>query len=47
MSYLAQTDVNEKSSITPFIDNLEIAEIFKDEGEKEEVSVIDLIKQVL
>ena len=30
-----------------FIDNLEIIEIFKDEDKEEEVSVIDLIRQVL
>jgi len=41
---LAQTDVNKEGSTIPFIDNLEIVEIFKDEGEEEEVSVMDLIE---
>jgi len=40
---LAQTDVNEKDGTAPFIDNLEITEIFKDEGEEEEASIMDLI----
>jgi len=43
MSYLAQMDVNKKGSTIPFINNLEIIEIFKDKGKEEEVSVIDLI----
>ena len=43
ISYLAQTDVNKEGSTTPFIDNLEITGIFKDEGEEEEASVTDLI----
>jgi len=34
---------NEGGSTTPFINNLEIAEIFKDEAEEEEVSIMDLI----
>jgi len=44
ISYLVQTDANKEGSTTPFINNLEIAEIFKDKGEEEEVSVMDLIK---
>jgi len=44
ISHLVQTDANKKGSTTPFIDNLEIIEIFKDEGKEEEVSVMDLIK---
>jgi len=43
---LARTDANEEDSTAPFINNLEITEIFKDKGEEEEVSVTDLIKQV-
>jgi len=41
---LAQTDANKKDSTVPFINNLEIAEVFKDEGEEEEVSVTDFIR---
>jgi len=44
MSYLAQTDVNKEGSTAPFINNLEITEVFKDEDKKEEVSVMDLIR---
>jgi len=44
MSYLAQMDANKEGSTAPFINNLEIIEIFKDKGEEEEVSVIDLIR---
>jgi len=40
---LAQTDANKEDSTAPFIDNLEIIEIFKDEGEGEEASIMDLI----
>jgi len=36
-------DVNKKDSITPFINNLEITEIFKDKDEEEEASVMDFI----
>jgi len=46
MSYLARTDANEEDGTAPFIDNLEMTEIFKDEGEEEEASVMDFIKQV-
>jgi len=35
---------DEEGSTIPFINNLEITEIFKDEAEEEEVSVIDLIR---
>jgi len=41
---LAQTNANKAGSIAPLIDNLEIIEVFEDEDEEEEVSVIDLIK---
>jgi len=43
MSYLAQTDANKEDGTVFFIDNLEIIKIFKDEGEEEEVSVMDFI----
>jgi len=43
MSYLAQIDANKEGGITPFIDNLEIIEVFKDEDGEEGVSVTDLI----
>ena len=43
MSYLVQTDVNKEDGTAPFINNLEIIEIFKDKGKKEEVSITDLI----
>jgi len=36
-------DVNKENSTAPFINNLEITEVFKDEDEKEEASVIDFI----
>jgi len=36
-------DTNKENSIAPFIKNLEIIKVFKDKGEKEEVSVIDFI----
>jgi len=38
-----QTDANKEDGTAPLINNLEIIEIFKDKGEEEEVSVIDLI----
>ena len=44
ISYLVQTNVNKKGSTAPFINNLEIVEIFKDKAGEEEASVIDLIK---
>jgi len=36
-------DVNKKGSIIPFINNLKIIEVFKDEDKKEEMSVTDFI----
>jgi len=36
-------DAKEKDGTTPFINNLEIIKIFKDEDKKEGVSVMDLI----
>jgi len=38
---------NKEDGTAPFINNLEIIEIFKDENKKEEASIIDLINQVL
>jgi len=46
MSYLARTNVNEEDSTAPLINNLEIIEIFKDKVKEEEVSIINLIRQV-
>ena len=43
MNYLAQIDANKEDGTIPFINNLEIIEIFKDEDEKEEISVMDFI----
>jgi len=36
-------DVNKKDGTAPFINNLEIIEIFKDKDKKKGVSVTDLI----
>jgi len=36
-------NVNKEGSTAPFINNLEIIEVFKDKDKEEEVSVIDLI----
>jgi len=36
-------DANKKNSTAPFINNLEIIEIFKDEDKEEEVSIMDFI----
>jgi len=36
-------DINKEGSITPFINNLEIIEVFKDKDKEEEVSVMDFI----
>ena len=36
-------DANKESSTIPFINNLEIIEVFKDEDKEKEVSVMDLI----
>jgi len=47
MSYLAQTDANKEDSTAFLINNLEMAEAFKDENEEEEVGITDLIRQVL
>ena len=44
ISHLARMDVNKKGSITPFINNLEITEVFKDEDGEEGASIIDLIR---
>jgi len=37
-------DANKENSTVPLINNLEIIEVFKDEDEEEEVSVMDFIK---
>jgi len=36
-------DVNKEDGTIPFINNLEIIKIFKDEDKEEEVSVMDFI----
>jgi len=36
-------DANKEGSTAPFIDNLEITEVFRDEDKEEEASVIDFI----
>jgi len=41
--YLVQIDANKEDSIIPFINNLEIIEVFKDEDKKEKVNVTDFI----
>ena len=46
MSYLVQMNENEEGSTAPFIDNLEIIKVFKDEDEEEEASIMDFINQV-
>jgi len=43
ISYLARMNVNEEDSTAPFINNLEIIEVFKDKDEEEEASVMDFI----
>jgi len=43
MSYLVQIDVNKEGGTIPFINNLEIIKVFRDEDKKEEVSVTDFI----
>jgi len=43
ISHLAQTDANKEGSTAPFINNLEITEVFKDKDKEKEVSVMDLI----
>jgi len=37
-------NTNKKDSTVPLINNLEIIEVFKDEDEEEEASVMDLIR---
>jgi len=37
-------DANKKDGTAPFINNLEVIEVFKDKDEEERASVIDLIK---
>jgi len=44
MSHLTQINANKEGSTTPFINNLGITKVFKDEDKEEEVSVIDLIR---
>jgi len=44
ISYLAQTNINKEGSTAPFINNLEIIEVFKDKNKEEEASVTDLIR---
>jgi len=36
-------DTNKEGGTAPFINNLEIIEIFRDEDKEEEVSIMDLI----
>jgi len=43
MSYLAKMDVNKEDGTVPFINNLEIIKVFKDEDKKEGISVTDFI----
>ena len=43
MSHLTQINANKEGSTTPFINNLEITEIFKDKDKKKETSVMDFI----
>jgi len=37
-------DANKEGSTAPFINNLEIIEVFKNKDKKEEASVIDFIR---
>jgi len=37
-------DANKEDNTAPLIDNLEITEVFKDEDEEEEASVMDFIR---
>jgi len=37
-------DANKKGSTVPLINNLKITEVFKDEGEEEEASIMDFIR---
>jgi len=43
ISYLARTDANKEDGTIPFINNLEIIEVFKDKDGEEEASVTDFI----
>jgi len=43
MSYLVQINEEEEEDTTPFIRNLEMQKIFKDEDREEEASVMDFI----
>jgi len=43
ISYLAQIDASKEGGTAPFINNLEIIKVFRNEDEKKEVSVIDFI----
>jgi len=36
-------DINKEDGTVPFIDNLEIIKVFKDEDKEKEVSIMDLI----
>jgi len=44
ISHLAQMNANKEDSTIFLINNLEITEVFKDEDEEEEISVIDFIR---
>jgi len=46
MSYLARTDANKEGSTAPFINNLKIIKVFKNEDKEKEVSITDLIRQM-
>jgi len=39
-----QTDANKEGNTIPLINNLEIIEVFKDEDEEKEASVMDFIR---
>jgi len=39
-----RTNANKEGSTVPFINNLEIIEVFKDEDKEEEAGIIDFIK---
>ena len=43
MSYLAQMNANKEDGTAPFINNLEIIEVLKDEDKEEEASITDFI----
>ena len=46
ISHLAQVNANKEGSTAPLINNLKITEVFKDKDKEEEISIIDLIRQV-